>query len=431
MTKKALFISTRIFWPADDGRKVVLHHYCKGLHEQLDYDVFVYSFLEGSQSSADALKHPGFIKDVRVAEPISGFSKAANLCKLLFNRAMPLQCALFWSDEDARAIRSYCEEVRPDVVIIDMIRLAPYMAVAKSLDIPVVLDFDDLLSKRYARQIGKEAGNVLGKYGTQASGFMSALAENRTVKNAVLTMESGRVRRAEDNFARRAEAVLFVSPIESKELDERLGTEKCFDATIGAEVLGETIDDAEKEYDLGFVGNLHTAANQAALDYICAEILPLLPDKTLRVVGVCPKDVQERYCSLEHVSFSGRVEAIGDELAKCKVMLAPFAYGTGIKTKILEAMGIGIPVVTNDIGVEGMTCRAGIEFELGNTPEALAKCCETLLLSQVKRREMASAAKEYISRNHDWKNSIDNLGRCLDFAERGRSGNESMSGETR
>ncbi len=431
MTKKALYISTRIFWPADDGRKVVLHHYCKGLREQLGYDVFVYSFLEGGQTSADALKHPDFIKDVRVAEPINGFTKAVNLCKLLFNRGMPLQCALLWSDENVRAIRSYCEEVRPDVLIIDMIRLAPYMIAAKSLDIPVVLDLDDLLSKRYARQIGNEAGNVLGKYGSQASGFISALADNLIVKNAVLAVESDRVRRAEDDFALRAEAVLFVSPIESKELDERLGIRKCFDATIGAVVLDESAEYAEKKYNLGFVGNMHTAANQAALDYICAEILSLLPGKTLRVVGVCPKEIQERYSLLEHVSFSGRVESISDELAKCEVMLAPFAYGTGIKTKILEAMGIGIPVVTNDIGVEGMTCKPGLEFELGNTPEALAKCCETLLLSQEKRREMASAAKEYIRRNHDWKNSIDNLGRCLDFAEREGIGNESVSGESR
>lgn len=431
MTKKALLISTRLFWPADDGRKVVLHHYCKGLREQLDFDVFVYSFLEGGQTYDESLKHPVFIKDVRVAKPVSGFTKAVNFCKLLFSRAMPLQCALFWSNENVRAIRSYCEEVRPDVVIIDMIRLAPYMMVVKSLNIPVVLDYDDLLSKRYARQIGKEAGNVLGKYGTQVSGFMSTLAENRTVKNAVLTVESGRVRRAEDDFARRADAVLFVSPIESKELDERLGTEKCFDATIGAAVLDESTEYAEKEYNLGFVGNMHTAANQAALDYICTEILPLLPSKTLRVVGVCPKEIQERYSLLEHVSFSGRVESISDELTKCEVMLAPFAYGTGIKTKILEAMGIGIPVVTNDFGVEGMTCRPGVEFELGNTPEALAKCCETLLLSQEKRREMARAAKDYIRRNHDWKNSIGNLGRCLDYAERERIGNSSMSGESR
>ena len=417
MAKRALLISTRIFWPADDGRKVVLYNYCKGLHEQLGYDVVVYSFLEGEQTFVDALEHPSFIEDVRVAKEISRSSKAKNLCKYLFNRAIPLQCALFWNHDNAREISAYCEQVRPDVVIIDMIRLAPYMAAIKGLNIPVVLDYDDLLSKRYARQIGKDAGSILGKYRVQATGLMSLLAENRTVKNIVLAVESKRVRRAEDDFARRADAVLFVSPVESRELNERLGSEKCFDATIGAAVLDENANCVVKRYDLGFTGNLHSAANQAALDYICSDVLPLLPGKTLRVIGVCPKEIQDRYSSLDSVSFSGRVKTISAELTKCEVMLAPFAYGTGIKTKILEAMGIGIPVVTNDIGIEGMTCKPGVEFELGNTPEALASCCDSLLLDRQKRHDMVRAAKEYIRRNHNWENSIENLGRCLNFAE--------------
>lgn len=428
MTKKALLISTRIFWPADDGRKVVLYNYCKGLCEQLGYDVFVYSFLEGGQTSADALKRPSFIKDVRVAKPMSRSSRAINLCKHLFDMATPLQCSLFWSDENEIGIRSYCEEVQPDIVIIDMIRLAPYMATVKSLKIPVVLDYDDLLSKRYARQMGKEAGSVLGKYGTQAPGFISLLAKNRIIKNVVLSVESKRVQRAEVDYAQRADAVLFVSPIESKELNERLGSEKCFNATIGASVLDEKVDAIAKIYDLGFVGNLHTAANQAALDYICTEVLPLLPGKTLRVIGVCPKEIRNRYSSLDHVSFSGRVEVISDELNKCEVMLAPFAYGTGIKTKILEAMGLGVPVVTNDVGSEGMTCKPGVEFELGNTPETLAKCCESLLGDRQKRREMVCAAKEYIRSKHNWETSINNLGRCLDYAELEKDNHGKMGG---
>ena len=342
--------------------------------------------------------------------------------------ATPLQCSLFWSDENEIGIRSYCEEVQPDIVIIDMIRLAPYMATVKSLKIPVVLDYDDLLSKRYARQMGKEAGSVLGKYGTQAPGFISLLAKNRIIKNVVLSVESKRVQRAEVDYAQRADAVLFVSPIESKELNERLGSEKCFNATIGASVLDEKVDAIAKIYDLGFVGNLHTAANQAALDYICTEVLPLLPGKTLRVIGVCPKEIRNRYSSLDHVSFSGRVEVISDELNKCEVMLAPFAYGTGIKTKILEAMGLGVPVVTNDVGSEGMTCKPGVEFELGNTPETLAKCCESLLGDRQKRREMVCAAKEYIRSKHNWETSINNLGRCLDYAELEKDNHGKMGG---
>lgn len=430
MLNKVLFVTTRLFWPADSGRKVVLYNYCKGLHYQLGYDVYVYSFLEGDQTLADAAEFPDFIEGVRLASSLDGRSKIKNFLKAFTDRNASFQSALFWSEKNARAIRSYCNEIGASIAILDMIRLSPYIKSLDGLNIPVVLDYDDLLSKRYERQVGMTGGNVLGKYGMQVSGLLGNFVSSRLVKNIVLSIESKRVKCAEDYYAQLADAVLFVSPIEAEELNNRLKTNKCFSATIGTNVI-DVASENLKKYDFGFVGNMHTAANQASLDYICAEILPLLPGKTLRVIGVCPKEIQNRYSSLERVSFSGRVETISDELVKCEVMLAPFVYGTGIKTKILEAMGIGVPVVTNDIGIEGMTCKPGVEFELGNTPEALARCCESLLGDRQKRREMVRAAKEYIRSNHNWENSINNLGRCLDYAELESGNHGELSGGSR
>ena len=416
MSKRLVFVTTRLFWPADSGRKVSLYHYCKGLHEQLGFDVFVYSFLEGDQRAEDAEAHPGFITGVRVAKPIAGSEKLKNLAEAVPQGDSPFQCALYWSRGNRDALRAYCKEVGPDVVVIDMIRLAPYMDALDGLEIPVVLDYDDLLSKRYERQIGGTGGNVLGKYGTQASGLMQAIVSNRWLKDLVLRCESKRVERAEDEYARRADAVLFVSPIETAELNRRLGSNKCFDATIGAEVVEREEPLPDAIFDFGFVGNMHTAANQASLDYICNDVLPLLPGTTLRVIGVCPDAVVERYASRTQVSFSGRVETVADELLKCKVMLAPFVYGTGIKTKVLEAMGVGVPVVTNSIGIEGMVCEPGVEVELEETAQELTAACRGLLDDPEKRRAIGLAGQAYVRRCHDWRASIENLGRCLDCA---------------
>lgn len=421
MSKKIVFITTRLFWPADSGRKVSLYHYCKGLHEQLGYEVYVYSFLEGDQRAEDAERNPGFVAGVRVAEPVGAATKLRNLASALPRPGAPFQCALYWSGENRDAIRAYCEEVGPDAVIIDMVRLAPYMDALDGLGLPVVLDYDDLLSKRYERQVGKGSGSMLGNYGAQASGLTSRLASSRAVKDAVLSMESRRVRSAEDAYASRADAVLFVSPLEAAELDSRLGERKCFDATLGADAPDLPDPMPEVAYDLGFVGNMRYAANQASLDFICDEVLPLLPGKTLRVIGVCPDDLPARYERFGQVSFSGRVETIAGELLKCKVMLTPFAYGSGIKTKVLEAMGMGMPVVTNSLGTEGMTCEPGVEVELGETARELADACRGLLDDPERRRAVGLAGQRYVRRCHDWRASIENLGHCLDYAMSSRS----------
>lgn len=341
---------------------------------------------------------------------------------------MPFQCALYRNKENRMAIRSYCKDLKPDVVMIDMIRFAPYINALDGLCCPVVLDYDDLLSKRYSRQIGETSGNPLGNYASQATGIVSRLMTNCAARNAILSLESKRIEEAEAWYAKRADAILFVSPKEACELDKKLGTNKCFNATVGVELTDVSISSTEKEYDLGFVGNLNTAANQASLDYICYEILPLLPGLRLRIIGVCPDEVKNRFSSFDQVSFSGRVDSIGVELLKCKVMLAPFVYGSGIKTKVLEAMGIGVPVVTNDLGVEGMSCKPNSEFELGNSPIEIAHCCKTLLANENRRREIALAGKDYVRKNHDWRISIENLGRCLDYAEKSKSPNSCGEG---
>ena len=415
MGKRLVFITTRLFWPPDSGRKNSLYHYCKGLHKQLGYEVYVYAFPEGDQSTSDAEEHPDFIEDVQVATPITASTKARNLVSAVFCPFAPFQCALYWSKTNRNRIRAYCNEVEPEVVVIDMIRLAPYSKALEGLGCATVLDYDDLLSKRYERQMD-EGGNVLGKYDTQASGFVRTLSSNRFIKRALLSLESKRVRRAEDNFARAADAVLFVSPLEAEELDNRLGTIKCFDATLGAEVPDLPNCIPEQTYDLGFVGNMHAAANQASLDFICSEVLPLLPGRTLRVIGVCPDDIVHRYEQSSQISFSGRVESIEDELLKCKIMLAPFAYGTGIKTKVLEAMGMGVPVVTNSTGIEGMTCRPGTDLLVGESAQELADCCNVLFEDSEKRSEVGKVGREYVQRCHDWHTSIERLGHCLDFA---------------
>lgn len=413
--KCIVFITTRIFWPADSGRKVSLWHYCKGLHDRLGYDVYVYAFLEGDQASTEADAHPDFIQGVRVAEPIARGTKVENLRRALDDKDMPFQCALYLSKGNARAIRAYCEEVRPDAVIIDMVRLAPYASAIEDLGCAIVQDFDDLLSKRYRRQLG-EGGSALGKYGEQASGLVNKLMSLGFVKNGVLKSEALRVERAEDEWGARADAVLFVSPIEAAEMDGRLGEKKCFSATVGAVVPEAPADPPEIAYDFGFVGNMYTAANQASLEYLVNDVLPLMPGRTLRVIGVCPEEVSSEYADNGQVSFSGRVESIGDELLRCRIMLAPFAYGTGIKTKVLEAMGLGVPVVTNAIGLEGLSARPAVEVMRGETPQELRDACEVLLSDSGKQAAIAAAGREYVRENHDWDKSVDCLGECVNFA---------------
>ena len=104
--KKLLFVTTRLFWPTDSGRKLSLYYYCKGIHEKYNCDIYIYSFLESGQTEKDIEKKPEFIKDVRLAKPIGKIDKIQNLAtKTLVTRKWPIQCSLYYSRQNSEQIK--------------------------------------------------------------------------------------------------------------------------------------------------------------------------------------------------------------------------------------------------------------------------------------------------------------------------------------
>lgn len=413
--RNVLYITTRLFWPPVSGRQVSLYNYCKGLHDLLGYQVHVYSFLEKGQSYTQAADKPDFIESVKIAKPISKCEMALNLARAMADKTMPLQSCLYYSRANAASIRSRAERIDADIVIIDMVRLASYADILDEYDCAVVQNFDDLLSERYKRQIGEKGGNILGLYADNLPIILNKFV-NGIMKDILLSKEARRLALAENRYARSSDAVLLISPKEALELASRAAVSNCFYATMGCDIGALSVPTDEKEYDLGFVGNMNTAANQAALRYIVDDILPSLPGRTLRVIGVCPDGIIKRYEGNGHISFSGRVDSIVEHLSKCQLLLAPFVFGTGIKTKVIEAMGLGIPVVTNSIGLEGIAAKPGKDVMCADTTEGLIEAVIELCSNPDKRKRIAEGGKAYVADNHTWEKSIENLGKCIDFA---------------
>lgn len=56
----------------------------------------------------------------------------------------------------------------------------------------------------------------------------------------------------------------------------------------------------------------------------------------------------------ENIHITGFVENIEDEILKNQIAVFPLTLGAGIKLKVLLACGLGLPVITTDIGAEGI-----------------------------------------------------------------------------
>lgn len=68
MPKRLLFVTTRLPFPPDSGRKVSLYHYCRGLSRDYGYEVDLFVFPEGDDRRDGAGK-PDFISDIYLRIP--------------------------------------------------------------------------------------------------------------------------------------------------------------------------------------------------------------------------------------------------------------------------------------------------------------------------------------------------------------------------
>ena len=157
---------------------------------------------------------------------------------------------------------------------------------------------------------------------------------------------------------------------------------------------------------------MKVAANADSLIYIIKNILPKLDfEYTLHVVGAVTDDFAEKY-GRNNIIFHGRVDDVREVIGGCEIFLSPIVYGTGIKTKILEAMAMGIPVITNSVGAEGIDGLNNVHFVVRDSADELAAS-----VNEMTGREMTSminAARELIRNKYTWNNIYAELKKVVD-----------------
>ena len=407
--KKLLFIVTRRFWPVDSGRKLSLYHYCRGLHDVYGYDIYIYSFLDVDQTPKNAEPKPYFIKNVVYAKSISMLEKLINLAmKSFFSfKRIPFQCSLYYSKKNDECIKKLAEKLQPQVVIVDMVRLAPYFDAFSHLECKKILDMDDILSKRYRRQLECDItdSNYMGAYAGSFGGLVRKALNLKILKRFILKRETRLLENAEKYYALTYDSTILVSKIETQYLNDIIKHPKAFTITVGAdyEYFSEECNIEKKENTLSFVGNLKIAANADSLNLIVTNVLPMTgQDVKLYMIGASTENVKRKYKDCSNVIFTGMVDDLRKYVKETQVFISPIAYGSGIKTKIIEAMAMGMPVVTNSIGAEGLNVTDGRELFVKDDYVDMIKAVIELLNDERLRKEIGRRGQKFVQQYHDW-----------------------------
>lgn len=131
-----------------------------------------------------------------------------------------------------------------------------------------------------------------------------------------------------------------------------------------------------------FIGGEFHYPNKEGVLWFINEIFPLLnnPDLEVFIIGDWSKSSIEKHTN-KKIKFLGYVDDI-DRFFENSIFICPIQIGSGIRTKVLQAMAKQIPIVTTSIGCEGLFLENNFHCLVSDSPIDFKISIERLLESQ-------------------------------------------------
>lgn len=157
--------------------------------------------------------------------------------------------------------------------------------------------------------------------------------------------------------------------------------------------------------DVAFLGWMGYPANVDAVTWFAAGPWPRIrarfPDAILRIVGRDPAPEVRRLAG-PGVVVTGEVADPVEACKNVRVGVVPLRAGMGMKTKTLEFMGMGLPVVSTVVGAEGIDAGRDDGLIVVDGVPDFAAGVAGLLDDAPAADRLGAASRRFVERAHSW-----------------------------
>ncbi len=162
-------------------------------------------------------------------------------------------------------------------------------------------------------------------------------------------------------------------------------------------------------YDIVFTGKMDYRPNVDAVIWFAEEVWPKIiaqrPHSRWAIVGQKPHQRLSAVGELPGVTLTGWVADVLPYLQGGKVFIMPFRVGSGTRLKLIEALAVGLPVVSTSLGVEGYPVIDGQELLLADTASEMSEAVLRLLTEPVLQQKLGENGRVF-ARAYDWRQII-------------------------
>jgi glycosyltransferase involved in cell wall biosynthesis len=303
---------------------------------------------------------------------------------------LPDMAHRLWSDAFNARFQQWLAQHGYDIVQVEGIELARYVTARRMASRPCTV-FDD--------------HNVEFLLQERAYGIDRARL-NRLHSAAYSAVQARRLRGYERLVCESADAVIAVSEEDAAQLRSNSRSEPV--VIPNAIDLSDYPFDARRSSDgctLLFPGTMDFRPNADAAIWFVEAILPrlvkALPNVQCFFAGRRPQDRLVRYGQRDaRIAVTGEVPSMLPYWDRATLCILPLQVGGGSRFKAIEAMALGVPIVSTSLGMEGIHALAGRDYLRADDAASFAQSVLRLVDNPGLQRSLAKHARQVVERGY-------------------------------
>lgn len=393
---RILQLMNKVPWPPKDGGAIACLNMTKGF-SMLGNEVTVLS-MNTSKHHIRMKDMPADIRskaDFRLVEVPATLSWIEAAFNLVFSK-LPYNAQRFISDDFSVELVKLLSEKKFDVIQLEGLYLCPY--------IPVIRKYSDALIAYRAHNIEYEIWDRTAKL---SNGLRSKYLQNL----------SRRIKRFEISYLNQYDLLIPITDRDGQILDALGNTKPKHTSQTGIDFASLVPTAKKLEFpSLFHIGALDWAPNQEGLIWFFDKCWPRIhrdyPEVKFYLAGRNAPEWFERRIKLEGVEYLGEINDAYDFINSKAIMVVPLFSGSGMRIKIIEGMSLGKPIVTTDIGTEGIPTENENNILIANNEEQFTGAITRLINNRELADRIGTNAIEFIQQKFD---NLSQAGSLIEF----------------
>jgi glycosyltransferase involved in cell wall biosynthesis len=373
-----LLVASRLPCPPFKGDQLRVYQHLQMLSAR--HTVVLLAFYEKNRDLASLDSLAGYCRALYPVK-LSRLKSIFNTIKGVFLSPLPFQVLYYQSKAFDKILKKILAENRFNAIHAYLLRMAEHV---KDLPGLKILDCIDSYTLNLSRHVDHEKG----------------------IKRLFLKEELKRVRRYEQGVGEYFSRLLVCSAIDKPYISKGRQVKVIPNPVLPEDLSGNDERKGRRGRQIIFSGNMDYFPNIHAVTWFVRECFPLIlsgiPDAVFIIAGNNPVKQIRRLAVPGRIIVTGFVPSIREYLKGSRVAVAPMRSGSGMQTKILEAMACGLPVVATGIGCGSIKARQGKEIFIADDAGQFAGYVSDLLTDDELAGRTGGNAYNFVIKEHSF-----------------------------